>query len=348
MTWRGANEMGTGAQAYQYLIEAWGERSADFQPGMVARWVERLAARGGPALTASIIEYDTYALPALMAALPHEATPAATERARHLLNVARHATGLPWAIPQEAAPDVARQVVQHWKRWWNLHAAEYVVARGPSRLSAALQQTRFWQWTTLAVKFQFGTTKNDQSISDHLATTGLPSLLLLLSATAGVAGTTFVRTRWQRRRPPGIRSWGTTILESIPHCTVIAIMGRASLGHGMVAACATAAMVLSLACLAARNDTPLQRPTPTHPRELAIPDWQFIGHGWPVLLTVIFMVEKAFGISGIGQTCVAAFRSRDLHMLMAVTTVTALWLLVVEFVVQSKRRPIPQPKGRRI
>jgi peptide/nickel transport system permease protein len=356
MTWRGANEVTTGTRAYDYFLENWRERGVDFQPTIVTRWVERLATRGGSALTASVLEYDTYALPALMAALPEIASATDVDRARHLLSVARHVTGLPWAISGAASPAEAHQVVDHWKRWWHLHAVEYTVVRGPSRWSAMLRQTQFGQWLSLVLRFRFGTTVDGHSVLDQLIPTGLRSLTLLCAAATGAIGVAFAKAWWARSKQSRVQlPLIALILASIPHVTVVAILSQIRLAHSMVTAAIVACALMVLVELANRDQpsgagqTSMDGSTgtaaePTTGRR-AKPYFSFASHAWPFLLTLVFVIEKAFDVNGIGLSCINAFRHGDLHLLMAITTMTALWLLLVEFAVQlnrpSPRRSLP-------
>ncbi len=344
MTWRGASEIRSPAQANAFFVETWKERSVDYQPPIVQRWVERLATRGGSALLASVLEYDTYALPSLMAALPEVATADDVERARRLLNATRRMTGLPWTISARDTPDQARSVIDHWRRWWRLHAIEYTTARGPSRWSAMLIQTRFGQWASLAWQHRFGCTKAHHPIAKQLTSAGLRSLMLLFAGAVGTIAVALFKHRRARIASPASRPpIAAFALESVPQASVVAVLSLAGLAQGMAAAAAIACIAMAHLDLERidqldterRQAEPSSGPNPTAVRRRRpLPNWLFAGHTWPFMLTLVFVIEKAFGINGLGQCCVDAFRQRDLHMLMAVTTITALWLLLLEFAVQ--------------
>lgn len=346
MAWRGAESIRTGAEAYEFLSGSWRERSVDFQPLMVQRWVERLAIRGGSALTASVLEYDTYALPALMSALPEPATAADVERARRLLDVAQRATGIPWGIAPRTEPREARLVVQHWRRWWQLHALEYQVTSGPARWSAMLQQTKFGQWTSLVFRFDFGTDRDQRFISARLLSAVFHSLLLLVAGTLGVivVAVSHVCRRHNLTRWP----LAVLVLASVPPIVVVATFSRLGLPHSIPSACAVAALSMLVLELGNSLGASVDGIAPTRPstepsavlqtHQQTAPYWLFAGHTWPWLLTLSFCIERAFSVEGIGAACISAFRHRDLHLLMALTTTTAFSLLLVEFAVQLGRQ----------
>jgi hypothetical protein len=343
MAWPGASNIDSEPSALQYLIDAWGERSADFQPEMVARWVERLAVRSEPALTASVMEYDTYALPSLMAALPDVTTAGDVARARRLLSVASHATSIPWTVAPESSPQHAQSVVNHWRRWWHLHGIEYMPVKGPSRWSATLRQTKFGQWSSLVFRFRFGTTRDNQSIVHELLSKGTRSLLLVFCGTAGavvvgLAGLYRSRTLSAASPPP----LQYLVLTSIPQLAMVAVLVRSGLETSMLSACLVACVTMGLFSLGHSHrfgvepDRSCNEPAPDMQRLRRAPNWLFAGHIWPFQLTLVIVIETAFHVDGIGRAAVTAFRCRDLHMLMAIATITTLWLLIVEFIVQLK------------
>jgi hypothetical protein len=343
MTWRGARDIRTVAQAYPWFMESWQERAVDFQPTIAARWVERLLARGGTALSSYVVEYDTYALPALIAALPDIHTPHDIEKARQLLWVARRVTNLPWYIAPNTSPNEARRTVEHWQRWWQLHSSEFVVLRGPSRLSAMLQQTQFGQWSTLVIRFAFGTTRDQVSIAQVLTSAGWRTLILLSAGAIGAMGATLL-AHWLHQLKVYKRwTWPTLFLASIPPVATVALVRRIN-GPGSIGVAAVTigiAMILGrLFSTAALSDPPHAGPAPLPERApVTVLYWRLAGHNWPWLLTLAFATEKAFSVSGIGVACVDAFHRRDLHTLMAITTVTAVSLLLIEFAMQTIRLP---------
>jgi peptide/nickel transport system permease protein len=347
MTWHGANEVTSAIDAHEYFVENWRERAVDFQPTIVARWVERLANRGGSALTASVLEYDTYALPALMTALPEINSAEDLDRASRLLWVVRHITGLPWTIPERSSPAEARRVVDHWKRWWQLHAVEYTVVQGPSLWSAMLKQTQFGQWLSLVLRFRFGTTVEGRPVLAELLPAGLRSFSLLCAAAAGAIGVALAKARWARTKRSGLQlPLIALVVASIPHVATVAILSQVRLAHSMLSAAVVACVSTALVELANRN-----LPSAAEQQSVAASTdasanasssrrrtyFSLASHAWPFLLTLVFVVEKAFDVNGIGVACVNAFRHGDLHLLMAITTMTALWLLLVEFAVQLNR-----------
>jgi len=355
MTWRGADDVSSPAHAYAYFVEMWRERAVDYQPTVVGRWVERLAARGGGALTQTVVEFDTYALPALIGALPDVKSQTDVERARSLLNVLRRITGLDWAISAQCGINEARTTIDHWQRWWHLHALEFTTVSGPSRWSAMLTQTQFGQWTALALQHRFGTTKEHRPILEHVASAGLKSLALLLGGAAGAfAVALFKRLRSRYSHRSLTSHFSCLVFMSVPQTSIVACLALVGLNHGIAAAVVVACIAIAHLDLESIHpvDNTSALPASTTGRDIseprhrqALPNWLFAGTSWPFILTLIFVIEQALGLQGLGRCCVDAFRQRDLHLLMALTTVTALWLLLLELVVQSyhpsQHSPIP-------
>lgn len=330
MNWRGAQGIDSDERALAFLIDSWKEHEVDFQPTIAARWVERLAARGSDAMSLAVAEYDTYALPALISALDGPPSPNESARTRRLLAALHRLTRLGYQIPDSAGTDELRRAVDEWQRWWQLHAPEYTISRGPSRWSAMLTQTQFGQWLNLAVRFRFGTDRDHQPVLDALAVRAARSGLILLAACLGASSAVLARFPWSR-------SVVRACLAMIPHISLIAVFSLLPL-RGSLLAGAFVAFLVTTWTAPTRTTEPLTD-TPTVMRRRSVLGqlsrfWQFAGHSWPFLLTFVFVVEKGFEIRGLGQACVEGFRSRDLHQLMGITALTAACLLLVELMVQ--------------
>jgi hypothetical protein len=122
-------------------------------------------------------------------------------------------------------------------------------------------------------------------------------------------------------------------LNSIPHVSLIAVCAFLMPSHSLWTAMFVAFLVMAL--LAPVDGFQLGRAARPVTESAAAPAlfiWRFADHAWPLLLTFVFLLENAFAIDGIGAECVRGFRSRDLHLLMGLATISALAsLLVVEF-----------------
>lgn len=336
MNWRGAHGIDSDERALAFLIDSWKEHEVDFQPTIAARWVERLAARGSEAMSLAVAEYDTYALPALIAALEGPPSPNEAARTRRLLEALQRLTRLGYQIPDSARPDELQRAVDEWQRWWQLHAPEYTISRGPSRWSAMLTQTQFGQWLNLAVRFRFGTDRDHQPVLDALAARATRSGLLIVAACLGASSAVLARFPWSH-------STTRACLAMIPYISLMAAFSLLPLKGSLLAGACVAFLVTTWT--SPIRTTELQTDTTNaigHRSALGQLSrfWQFAGHSWPFLLTFVFVIEKGFEIRGLGQACVEGFRSRDLHQLMGITALTAACLLLVELMAQwgvSKR-----------
>ena len=363
------------SSAPQVLERVWYERSADFQTSIVSRWVARLARRDNVGLRASVLEYDTYALPALMGTLTNVAVnlPIDLQAARRLTDVASRVTGLPWTIPSNDDEREARLTIDRWNRWWQLHQTDYLVLEGPARWSAMLTETQFGKWLVLLVSFRFGQSLDGQSISPPLIGGGWHTLVLLFCSSVGPWLVTilpvglFARER-SARRAIFAELIGLAMLTA-PPVTVIAYFSLACpwqhsiLAAGVAITFATTVTALgALICRSVRTTSTASSrtsdaPQATKDRRSRSPffrllrQWHFAGHSWPFSLLLAFFAERAFRVHGLSQIAVQYFRQRDLHGLMAISTYTAVCLLLVEFTVQLRRknnnwdgsRKVPRP-----
>lgn len=347
MRWRGAAEARAHGDPAGYLADAWKERSVDFQTIFVTRWVERLASRGSEAMLTSVIEYDTYALGALVGALPIVNNQETALRARRLFPALAHATGLPWFLDDASSLEDIRDVADRWRRWWALHEPEYTVVRGPSRWSAMLKQTRFGQWVTLATQFEFGTTKDQRSVLEVLRRAAPRTATILVGCLIGVI-TAMALSLWRERLLSKGRLYGVTtlVVTSVPHVSAIALCAYFAPSKTLLTTTFAALLIFTIFATVdgARLEGTATKATLTSPYALSSASsrfaflWRYADHAWPFLLTFVFVLENAFGIDGVGPQCVRAFRNRDLHLLMGIATLTALTsLLVIEFA--ARRTP---------
>jgi hypothetical protein len=357
MGWRGASDMASPELALRFLEDTWQERAADFNQNIVTRWVQRLALRPNLELYETVVEYDTYALPALIAALPRIETERDVERAVRLTNVASRISGQNLIVSKNESLARARLIVERWRSWWQLHHSEYTVLSGPSRWSAMLGETLFGQWLTIAITFAFGTTRNDTPIIGALLPASYNTLILLFTTSLGTWLVTYIPNSLRRHRPR--RELSTLVdalgqaLFAIPTISLVAVlMNVFPKQWTLVSAALTAVFATAVADWASHLSAPHVPQTIFINPETHLPaerrsrspvfrllrQWQFAGHGWPFSLLLVFVTEKAFAILGLSHLTVASFRQHDLNMLMAITTTTATWVLFVEFAVQLRRK----------
>jgi hypothetical protein len=352
MGWRGASELKSSSDALRFLETAWEERAADFHPSIVTRWVERLAQRPNPELYASVIEFDSFALPALMTALTNVDSAIDAQASHRLTLVASRITGNSWVVSNSESTTGTRIIVERWQRWWQLHASEYTVLTGPARWAASLGETRFGHWLMLATRFSFGTAPNETAIGTTLWPASTRTLGLFFMTTLGgwvvsLIPSVFAAKRTRRAALAFVLGQG---LFAIPTLSVVALLSGALPHDWSLASAMVTAFVAAAATDIGHRLSPIHLPVslPSGPvfieRRSHSPilrllrQWQFAGHNWPFSLILVFVTESAFGIDGLSRLTVIAFRQRDLNTLMAITTATATCLLLVEFAVQLRRR----------
>jgi ABC-type dipeptide/oligopeptide/nickel transport system permease component len=217
-----------------------------------------------------------------------------------------------------------------------------------------LSETQFGKWMTLALRFGFGHRSDGPSIGRELLGAGAITLLLIAATTVGSWLATLLpwsflsRARNPQRRS-GYEYVGQTI-ASVPAITLVVLFAcvvgpNRSWSNATITALSVALLVAIANHLATsgaggveliRTQVELDRRSQS-PILRLLRQWPLAGHRWPYTLLLVFVVERAVGVHAMADLTVAAFRRRDLHSLMAITTMTASWLLLVEFVVQSRR-----------
>lgn len=337
----------------------WNDREADYQPNLVARWVDRLARRDNPGLRATVIEYDTFALPALIASMSVVAESGNVPAVQRLTEVASRITGHSWSIAPSSSAADARVMVAQWNRWWLFHHTDYTALSGPARWSAMLTETLFGKWLTLAFSPELMQTKGDLALWPLVVPAGQKTLLLLLCATLGPWLVTYLPAyRISQLGGSSVRlllDRGGQALSAVPlvswviACSALQFVRNSLVAAAMAVALATTIGACGNALSLALRASPLRTSGTGAPGvhrdrrarsalQRLLRQWHFAGHYWPFSLLLAFCSEEAFRIDGLARLTVRFFHQRDLCGLMAVTCFSAISLLFVESAVQYGRR----------
>jgi len=342
---------GRGDDPHQRLLAVMRELGGDFRPTIARRRVERLRDHGQPSHAAKVAELDTYALPALFGALHAPRNAAELPKIRRLTLLLCHITGRTVSLPEAATLSQAGAVVDSWRRWWTLHQHDFSTMDGPERISARLTQTQFAEWVTLALFHGFGTDPAGHQVTKTTRNPALLSLLLVLGGWFGHA-TVALLSRLVARRAK-YREVLHIVFVGLGAVPLLMLLPwfvpadssepRPFLAVVFAAMAGVLQSAFSQSRLARTLDLSFGAPgefssvlpegIPRHSTSLFL-----TSSDWPWLLLATFVVERFTGQNGLGTVVLLAVENGDLNSLLAVTTLTALCLLVIEFLAARPAR----------
>lgn len=343
-------------RAAMFWARFWADRESDFRAPSARRSVRRLSLNATAMREADVRVLDTYALGEIFHLLSElEGIGDIAERKR-LLDMAARITERPDTISAEASLAEADACARRWLDWWLANRSDYSVYDGPARLVAVIMDTQYARWFERMISLRLGTGNDGVPILDKLEERAPRTF-----AIAGLA----VLVAYAIALPLGL-------LTAFRHRTVgnEALLGLLLLSHAVPTACLAAllamlfpeggglvlpALVLSLAFIA----SPARQ---THARLVETLRLDFVraararGLGrfrilsthalrgtlgstitlfsldFPMALAGSFVVERAFGIAGLGEETIRAVQTRDVGWLMtlgfAAAAISALTLLL--------------------
>ncbi len=311
-------EIASGGAAVSFWLRFWQDRSVDFREPVVRRLVARLAERSLALRREDVLELDTYALPALVAALGSVKTDDDVRRVRRLTTVLAHVAGQPWTIERGATVNEAARLVRRWQTWWEVEGSDFTALDGPHRVAAMIKDTAYGHWLLSVVRGELGRTSDGR--------TGVELLRAAAPRTLGAFGGvllfgTLLGALVASRISLGLadeHGWlggGAAVLAALP----VAVLFARSSGVGTFEfVLAVALLVLVHAALvvftSSRSGASQAgfRAGLLHAVELSVPQA-------PVLFGTLLAVECALGRGGLGSELRAAVARADLHALMALS-----------------------------
>ncbi|MBI4950682.1 MAG: ABC transporter permease subunit [Myxococcales bacterium] len=332
----------------------WETHSIEFREGTVRSAVRRYAEHGSRTRVAEMRALDTYALPALLEALPTPEGPDELERARRIVEVLGHVTGRVDRIEEGASRASAGATVDRWRRWWMVYGGDFVALGGAARVGAMFLETRYGKWVLEAVSMRLGRDAAGVPVLDKL----LERLRLTLAIMFGALALAYL---WAL--PLGVASalWHGKVVDRLlwasallPYALSPAVLGVVALGLGapLGGALVWPTLLLALALVAdpARQVRSALLVTLCRDHVLAARArgagrvrilW---AHGvrnalWPLAtratlelptaLTGAFVLERAFKLPGLCDATVEAVAQRDAGFLMALAVAAAAWSVLV-------------------
>ncbi len=335
-------DFGSGEATTLFWARFWQDRALDYRPVVVRRLAKRAGERRLTLRRDDIIQLDTYALPELMRALGRVWDRDDIARVRRLTELLGHVTQKPdWVVPEGATVAEANQMAQKWHGWWNDNRDRFTTLDGLSRATAMVTQTTYGKWVR-GLSFGLGASASGGTVLDGLKAGAPISLLLVLAGLLGayplgaVLGSLgAVITRRARRAA----TLAALVLGATPVALYATLWGVDE-GHSSTFATVLAAVLMAVsgACLSTLHQLAGTRSKlsgfSAQGTRLEPKTWELMrGTGGSSLalftsdLPLFFMaatvLERGFGLQGVGDGTVEALRSGDVAWLMAIALIGA-------------------------
>lgn len=318
----------------------WADRESDFRASSARRAVRRLSLARTPMREADLRILDTFALDEIFSQLRELAETKDAETPRDLLAVTARITGRNDTIPEGASLSETRACVKRWQDWWLANRGDYATYDGPSRLFAMVSDTQYARWFERMISLELGHGEDGIPIIDKLRQRAPRSFaiaafsVVIAYAVAQILGIVSVL-----RRGPASHA-ALLALALLTHavptaCIAILLATRFPETTGLL----LPACVLSLAFVASPSRHLRTRLFETlrldfiqAARARGLGDARVVlTHAFrgtlgqtltlltldvPMALAGSFVVEKAFGIPGLGEETIRAVETRDVAWLM--------------------------------
>ncbi len=344
------------SRALVFWTRFWAEREADFQPTSARRAVRRFSLKPTVMREADIRVLDTYALGEIMRLLRELPSDGEIETKRRLVEIAARITGKDDTIPQDATPSEARACTERWLDFWLTHRADYIAFEGPARLAATIGETQYARWFERMISLRLGFGNDGVPILDKLrerAPTTLAISGLAVFLAYAIALPTGIVAAFRHRAPGNELLLGLALASYAVPSACLATLAASLVpeGGGIV----LPALVLAFAFVAspvrhlharlveilrldfilaarARGLGPLRLLLTQALRNTLGSTITLLSLDFPMALAGSFVVEKAFGLRGLGEETVRAVQTRDVAWLMtlgfAAAFLSALMLLL--------------------
>lgn len=327
------------ARAAAFWARFWADRESDFRPVNARRAVRRLSLGSTTMREADLRVLDTFALGELLAEIKELAEADDLERLGRVIDMTAKITGRDDTLAKEASLKEARACARRWLDWWLANRADYAVHDGPARLSATVLDTQYARWFERMISLRLGTGTDGVEVIDKLrARAPVTFAISALSVLAAYAIALPLGIVSALRRGLGGRALlliATLASHALPTaCLAVLVAASAPQSAGIV----LPALVLAVAFIAsparhqhARLIETLQRDFILAARARGLGPLRVLRHALrespgatltlfsldlPMALAGSFVVEKAFGIEGIGAETVRAVQTRDVAWLM--------------------------------
>lgn len=340
------DELSEPKRALAFWTRFWKDRDIEFRRAAARSAVRRLSRYGSASRAAEMREFDTFVLEDIMAALekPHDA--ASFERTRALIAIASHVTGRQDQVTPEDDNAKAGACVERWRAFWLVYENDFVAVDGLSRFAAVVLDTRYGKWAVSAFTQRFGRGPDNAPVLDGVIRRAPVTFTLVYGAIglayvfAFVLG--FFGAASGARRREAFTTFVLLALYAIPTAIFATLAARLELPTGFV----LPIIVLALGLLASPTRQVRAALTTVYAQEhvraamargasrsralfvhalptALLPFFTLATLEAPMALGGAFVVERIFGLDGLGQATITAVHTRDTSWLMAVSILTA-------------------------
>jgi len=351
-----AKRMGLGAEraafdpqrAAAFWRRFWDDRGVEFRRATVRSAVSRLVRYGSATRAAELIELDTFILDDVLGALDAPIDAPSLTRARALVDVAAHVTGRDDRIAQGDDLDQAGAVVERWRAYWIVYRSDYTVVTGASRVAAMVLETRYGKWALGAVSYRLGRREDGSPVLDELLARA-PVTLAIVFGAIGMAYALAIplgafSAAVQRSRKDLLVACTVLTFYAVP-TVVVAVVARSLFGaesQRLLAAMITLALALVAAATGQQRSAlasvlQLDHVTAARARgagraravlvhglrNALLPVITLAALEGPMALSGAFVVERVFGLRGVGEATILAVQQRDIAWLMIFSIVSA-------------------------
>lgn len=328
----------------------WDDRGVEFRTTQVRSALSRLVRYRTASRAEELRELDTFVLDPVQEALELPDSEAGVEQARTLVALMAHVTGRNDVIAQGDSVESARATVERWRKFWSVYKSDFVPITGLSRITAVLLETRYGKWALGAISHGFGLNARGEPILTELGRRA-PITLLLLFGSIGLAyslalplGTLGAASRGRKSDALlsmiifALYALPTAVLATlaahwIPGNTSLQLMAAiVVLALGLIAAptrqlrsMIASAMVQDYTRAAIARGASRTRALVAHGlRTSLVPFVTLASLEPPLALSGAFVVERVFGLPGLGEAMIRAVKERDTDWLMAFSILAAL------------------------
>ena len=337
-------------EAVRFWLQFWETRGDDFRIGTARSRARRLAQYGTEARIKELFELDTFALPALIELLPRRVSAHDLGAARSLVGVLAHVTEQDDRIGGTASVDEAQACLERWRAWWIDAQLGFVALRGYDRIGASALETRFGRWAVRAIAVDVLSEEARRQRIDGLAgpargTVTLLALGWLLSSAGALA-----LGGWRAMRRGSKLERAAASLTLAPYAATLVVTGAVlvALGTPLVGPTVAASVALALclvprgagslttaigsalgeesaAAAIARGRSRLGAARVHGMRAAAVQHVAASTLALPTALSACFVLERLFGLDGLGTPLVDAVTRGDVGLPMALLIATAAY-----------------------
>jgi ABC-type dipeptide/oligopeptide/nickel transport system permease component len=333
----------------------WAERSVDFRAANARRAARRLSLHATEARESDLAELDTFALPQIMEVLGELSSAGERETVaeladrviavKRLVDAAAHATERDDRITQGATAADALACLRRWEDWWLSHEADYTAYAGMRRLLAMVSDTQYAKWAHKVLVLGFGAGSDRSPVLERMRERAGPTLAILAGALAIAYLAASGLGLWGALRAGAMMDpWvGASLLAFVTPTACLATWIFARTGPHLFVAIAVLALALLASPLSQLRTVMLELmgsdhvraaralgfgPVPVLVRHVMrsalLPLVALASVELPLALGGAFVVEKVFGLRGIGDETVRAVQTHDVAWLVGLAFVTSL------------------------